>query len=66
MKIHGPFSCPTRLVIATAKELGAAVVAYSPLGRGLLTGSIKSRADLDQTDARLRFDRFSEEVLFFC
>ena len=45
MKIHGPFSCPTRLVIATAKELGAAVVTYSPLGRGPLTGSIKSRAE---------------------
>ena len=34
------------VVIATAKELGISVVAYSPLGRGFLTGSIKSPQDL--------------------
>ena len=33
-------------VIETAKELGISVVAYSPLGRGFLTGSIKSVDDL--------------------
>ena len=53
---------PPRLVIATAKDLGVAVVAYAPLGRGFLTGRIKSRADLDKDDPRLRYDRFSEEV----
>lgn len=30
----------------TAKELGIAVVAYSPLGRGLLTGSFRNAADV--------------------
>lgn len=30
----------------TAKELGIAVVAYSPLGRGLLTGSFREAADV--------------------
>ena len=34
------------VVIATAKELDISVVAYSPLGRGFLTGSIKSPQDL--------------------
>jgi len=51
----------TKKVIATAKDLGIAVVAYSPLGRGFLTGKIKSRADLDKDDFRLRLERFSEE-----
>jgi len=51
----------TKRVIATAKDLGVAVVAYAPLGRGFLTGRIKSRADLDKDDPRLRYDRFSEE-----
>lgn len=33
----------------------------SPLGRGFLTGSIKSRSDIPEGDHRLTFDRFSEE-----
>jgi len=48
-------------VIATGKELGIAVVGYSPLGKGFLTGQIKSRKDLPEGDLRLHFDRFSEE-----
>jgi len=48
-------------VIAAAKELGIAVVGYSPLGRGFLTGQIKSRDDLPEGDMRLHFDRFTEE-----
>jgi len=53
----------TRKVIATARELGVIVVAYSPLGRGFLTGQIKSRADLPAGDMRLNFARFSEESI---
>ena len=34
---------------------------YSPLGRGFLTGSIKSRADLAANDWRLNDPRYSEE-----
>ncbi|KAI1871076.1 hypothetical protein JX265_006116 [Neoarthrinium moseri] len=47
--------------LKTARELGVKIVAYSPLGRGFLTGSIKSRADLDPTDSRFKHPRFSEE-----
>ena len=43
-------------------ELGVAIVAYSPLGRGLLTGQIKSRSDLEN-DWRLTQPRFSEDNL---
>jgi aryl-alcohol dehydrogenase-like predicted oxidoreductase len=38
-------------------------VAYAPLGRGLLTGRIKSVADLPAGDRRRRHPRFSEENL---
>ncbi|KAI0748256.1 aldo/keto reductase [Daedaleopsis nitida] len=51
----------TKKVIATAKELGISVAAYSPLGRGFLTGTIKSLKDLPAGDMRHRFTRFQEE-----
>ncbi|CDO72842.1 hypothetical protein BN946_scf185002.g27 [Trametes cinnabarina] len=51
----------TKKVIETAKELGIAVIAYSPLGRGFLTGSIKSPDNLAPQDMRRHFSRFQEE-----
>ncbi|TPX32819.1 hypothetical protein SmJEL517_g04116 [Synchytrium microbalum] len=42
--------------LATARELGIAVVAYSPLGRGFLTGAIKKPEDMDAV--RLTWPRF--------
>lgn len=47
--------------LETARELGVKIVAYSPLGRGFLTNSIKSRADFDEGDNRLNHPRFSDE-----
>ncbi|KAK9802380.1 putative Aldo-keto reductase [Seiridium cardinale] len=47
--------------LKTARKLGVKIVAYSPLGRGFLTGAIKSREDLDPTDSRFKHPRFSEE-----
>jgi aryl-alcohol dehydrogenase-like predicted oxidoreductase len=38
-------------------------VAYSPLGRGFLTGAIKSRTDLEASDWRLTLPRFTEEAI---
>jgi aryl-alcohol dehydrogenase-like predicted oxidoreductase len=43
------------------QELGIAIIAYSPLGRGFLTGAYKSRADFEPGDFRLKNPRFSEE-----
>ncbi|EJU03861.1 Aldo/keto reductase [Dacryopinax primogenitus] len=43
------------------KELGVAFVAYSPLGRGLISGSVRSRKDLTPDDNRWKHPRFSEE-----
>jgi aryl-alcohol dehydrogenase-like predicted oxidoreductase len=39
-------------IVPTCRELGIGVVAYSPLGRGFLTGSIKSTEDLAADDFR--------------
>jgi aryl-alcohol dehydrogenase-like predicted oxidoreductase len=47
--------------LQTARELGTKIVAYSPLGRGFLTGNIRSRADFDPMDKRIMFPRFDEE-----
>ncbi|KAL8949881.1 MAG: hypothetical protein Q9222_004038 [Ikaeria aurantiellina] len=48
-------------LLKTCRELGVAVVAYSPLGRGMLTGVYKSPADFEENDFRKRAPRFSEE-----
>ncbi|KAJ7508262.1 aldo/keto reductase [Mycena galericulata] len=50
-------------VIATAAELGVSVLAFSPLGRGFLTGAYTSRADIPEGDFRSRFSRFSADNL---
>ena len=48
-------------VLATCAELKIPIVAYSPLGRGLLTGQMSKPSDLDPSDIRHRLPRFSEE-----
>jgi aryl-alcohol dehydrogenase-like predicted oxidoreductase len=49
--------------LQTCRELGIAFVAYSPLGRGFLTGAIPNREALDQNDWRRQNPRFSDEAL---
>ena len=48
-------------LLAACRELGVATIAYSPLGRGFLTGSIRSPDDLDEKDVRRGHPRFSRE-----
>ena len=50
-------------VLPTLRELGIGLVAYSPLGRGFLTGSIRSMDDLPEDDWRRNNPRFQEEAL---
>ena len=54
---------PEQEIFDVCKELGITFVAYSPLGRGFLTGAIKSRADLEQGDFRLSNPRFTDEAI---
>ncbi|TFK89520.1 aldo/keto reductase [Polyporus arcularius HHB13444] len=53
----------TKKVIATARELGIPVIAYSPLGKGLSTDTFKTRDELPEGDFRLRLAQFQEENL---
>lgn len=49
-------------IASTCAELGIPVVAYSPLGRGFLTGEIKSPNDIPEDDYRKALPRFQPEV----
>ena len=48
-------------ILPTCRELGIGFVSYSPLGRGFLTGKIRSIDDLATDDWRRTLPRFSEE-----
>ncbi|MEO7802629.1 MAG: aldo/keto reductase [Ginsengibacter sp.] len=52
---------PEDNILDTCKELGIAFVPYSPLGRGFLTGQIKTFDDLDEKDYRRFSPRFQGE-----
>ena len=54
---------PEGEIFNTCQELNIAFVAYSPLGRGFLTGAIPSRDTLDKDDWRLTNPRFQEEAI---
>jgi aryl-alcohol dehydrogenase-like predicted oxidoreductase len=47
--------------LATMRELGIALVAYSPLGRGFLTGTVTAPTDFAQDDSRRNHPRFAVE-----
>ncbi|PIQ24609.1 aldo/keto reductase [bacterium (Candidatus Blackallbacteria) CG17_big_fil_post_rev_8_21_14_2_50_48_46] len=50
-------------ILPTLRRLEIGFVAYSPLGRGFLSGAIRSRSDLEPGDWRLENPRFSEEAI---
>ncbi|KAJ2867134.1 hypothetical protein GGI22_001133 [Coemansia erecta] len=51
----------TNGLLDTCRELGVTVIAYSPLGRGFLTGRVRNTGELDADDIRNRLDRFQPE-----
>jgi aryl-alcohol dehydrogenase-like predicted oxidoreductase len=54
---------PEGEVLDTLRELGVGLVAYSPLGRGFLTGQIRSLDDLPEDDWRRTNPRFQADTL---
>lgn len=62
---YSPFTTeiesPSTSLLSTCRELGVAIVAYSPLSRGLLSGQIRSAADFGPDDVRAHYPRFSAE-----
>ena len=50
---------PEAVVLPLLRELGIGFVPYSPLGRGFLTGKVRSLDDFDATDFRRQNPRFS-------
>ncbi len=50
-------------ILPTVRRLDIGFVAYSPLGRGFLSGAIRSRADLEPGDWRLANPRFTDEAI---
>jgi aryl-alcohol dehydrogenase-like predicted oxidoreductase len=49
--------------LQATRELGISLVAYAPLGRSMLTGSVHGKADLPDGDRRLQHPRFQGENL---
>ncbi|KZP21821.1 Aldo/keto reductase [Athelia psychrophila] len=62
---YSPFTLgiedPKVALLQTARELGVTIIAYSPLGRGLLTGRYKSPDDFGEGDFRRLIPRYSHE-----
>ena len=52
---------PEKEILPTLEELGIGFVAFSPLGKGFLTGAINENTKFDSTDFRNIVPRFSEE-----
>jgi aryl-alcohol dehydrogenase-like predicted oxidoreductase len=54
---------PEHAILPTLRELGIGLVAYCPLGRGLLTGDLGAGEGLDRSDSRSDIPRFQGENL---
>jgi aryl-alcohol dehydrogenase-like predicted oxidoreductase len=57
------YRSPGEETLAVCRELGITFVAYSPLGRSLLTGTIHGSADLPEGDRRRQHPRFQDQNL---
>jgi aryl-alcohol dehydrogenase-like predicted oxidoreductase len=57
------YRSPGEETLAVCRELGITFVAYSPLGRSLLTGTVHGPADLPEGDRRRQHPRFQDQNL---
>jgi aryl-alcohol dehydrogenase-like predicted oxidoreductase len=55
---------PENQILETVRKLGIGFVAYSPLGRGFLTGRYQKPEDLEKDDYRRHHPRFQEENFY--
>jgi aryl-alcohol dehydrogenase-like predicted oxidoreductase len=55
------YRSPAEETLPTCRELGISFVAYSPLGRGFLTGRIQDPSDLGADDRRRQHPRFQDQ-----
>lgn len=55
------YRAPEKEIITLLEELGIGLVAFSPLGKGFLTGTINANIELDKNDVRNYSPRFSKE-----
>ena len=60
---HLMFRKPETEVFSTMQELGISLVAYSPLNRGFLGGTLTEYADMNSNDVRGAWPRFTREAL---
>lgn len=62
---YSPFSLDIETeqigLLKTARELGIAIVCYSPIGRGMFSGQLRSPKDFAEGDFRSMSPRFNEE-----
>jgi aryl-alcohol dehydrogenase-like predicted oxidoreductase len=58
LEIEGPESDHA---LQTCRELGISVFAYAPLGRGIMTGALRSPDDFEPADVRRLLPRFNKE-----
>jgi len=62
---YSPFSLdiedPQIDLLKTCRDLGVAIVAYSPIGRGMISGAIRKPEDFEEGDFRTFAPRFSKE-----
>ncbi|KAH6673036.1 NADP-dependent oxidoreductase domain-containing protein [Halenospora varia] len=61
LDIEHPIAPATTSILQTCRDLGIGIVAYSPLGRGFLTGMYKSPDDFEEGDFRKYSPRYSRE-----
>lgn len=65
---YSPFALeiesPQYKLMETCRELGVAIVAYSPIGRGMLSGNFRSHEDFEDGDFRKYAPRFSKENFY--
>ncbi len=54
---------PEEEILPTLEELGIGLVAYSPVGKGFLTGAMNASTSFDSTDFRSKLPRFTPEAL---